>query len=61
MSAMEDLENWYQEKRAVGEVLDLKITGPEIGESSSPERTALAILETLQGKRETRPLDTSKL
>jgi hypothetical protein len=58
MTYVADLEQWYQRKRAVGEVLDLKIS---LAPGTDVEKAAKAILETLEGKRETSPLDTSKL
>lgn len=57
--SMKALESWYQQKRASGEVLDIKFS--HVSQETSMSVLAKAVFETVTGQRQTELLDTKQL
>lgn len=56
---IEVLESWYQQKRASGEVLDIKFA--PVSQETSMSTMAKAVFETVTGQRRVELLDTKQL
>jgi hypothetical protein len=59
MNHTEKLNAWFQTEKAAGRVVDMKFF-PGVDPEGSIDRLSKAVLETVEGKRETELLDTSE-
>lgn len=62
MTYTEKLDAWYQDAKARGEVVDVKLfPSSEPGTVENVDRLSRAVFETLTGVRETNPLYITEL
>ena len=59
-SYTEQLDEWFQAERAAGRTVDVKFF-PGVDQEGSIDKLSRAALETLTGKRDTKPLDLTEL
>lgn len=60
MKYTEELEKWYAQEKSSGRVVDVKFF-PGVDPEGSIDKMSRAVLETVQGKRNAKILDTSNL
>lgn len=59
MNYTEKLNAWFQAEKQAGRVVDVKFF-PGVDLDGSIDKLSKAVLETVEGKRETSPVDTSE-